>query len=129
MRPRMASTLLLTRMASVKSPVNVGERGEEEIAEIVADEAVAGMKTVLKETAEKGFRLSKEPPCSCECRQAGGWISAAKAAGTAAVIGDRDDGGEIGDGAFGAGVLVGAADHVFLSGRGGAWRGRCHLQE
>ncbi len=39
---------------------------------------------------------------------------ASQAAGTAAVIGDGDDRGEIGDGALGAGVLVGAADDEFL---------------
>src|SRR6266576_1628957 len=33
---------------------DVGERGEEKIAEIVAEEAAAGMETVLKETSEKG---------------------------------------------------------------------------
>jgi len=36
---------------------NVRERGEEKISEIVADEAAAGVKTILEEAAEKSFIL------------------------------------------------------------------------
>src|SRR5437764_471974 len=41
-------------------------------------------------------------------------MGAGQAAGAAAVIGDGDDGGEIGDGTFGAGALVNAADDKLL---------------
>src|SRR3989442_1238341 len=37
--------------------INVRERGEEKISEIVADEAAAGVKTILEEAAEKSFIL------------------------------------------------------------------------
>jgi len=93
---------------------DVGERGEEKIAEIVADEAVAGMKTVLEKAAEKGFVFRKSHHAVANVARREDAILAAKAARTAAVIGDRDDGGEIGDRTFGAGVLIGAADHVFF---------------
>src|SRR4029077_17431112 len=41
-------------------------------------------------------------------------VFAAQSAGAAAVIGDRDDGGEGGDGTLSAGLFVGAANDVFL---------------
>jgi len=44
MRPRMASTLLLTRIASVKSPVTCVSAARKKITEIVANEAAAGVK-------------------------------------------------------------------------------------
>src|SRR5260370_178084 len=43
-------------------------------------------------------------------------ICGAEAGGTGAVIRGGDDGSEIGDAALGAGVLVGAAKHVFFQG-------------
>src|SRR5216684_6685832 len=36
---------------------DVGQRGEEEVAEVVADEAAAGVKAILKEVAEQSFVL------------------------------------------------------------------------
>src|SRR6267378_4023450 len=93
---------------------DVGERGEEKIAEIVADEAAAGMEAVLKQASEKSFIFRKSHHAVADVAGRKDAVFAAQAAGAAAVIGDRDDGGEIGDGAFGAGVLVDAADDEFL---------------
>jgi hypothetical protein len=93
---------------------DVRERGKEKIAEIVAGEAAANMKTVLEEAAEKGFVLGKSDHAVADVAGRENTILAAQAAGTAAVIGDGDDGGEIGDGAIAAGVVIGAADDVFF---------------
>jgi len=93
---------------------DVGERGEEKIAEIVADEAAAGMEAVLKQAAEEGFIFRKGHHAVADVAGREEAVLPAQAAGAAAVIGDRDDGGEIGDGVFGAGVLIDAADDEFL---------------
>jgi len=93
---------------------DVGEGGEEKVAEIVADEAAARMEAVLKEASEKGFIFGKSDHAVANVAGRENAILATQAAGTAAVIGYGDDGGEIGDGVPGAGVLVGAADDEFL---------------
>ena len=93
---------------------DVRERGEEKIAEIVADESAAGVEAVLKEAAEEGFIFRKRHHAIANVAGRKDAILAAQAAGAAAVIGDGDDGGEIGDGTFGAGALVDAADDEFL---------------
>src|SRR6266513_4167201 len=93
---------------------DVGERGEEKIAEIVSDEAAAGMEAVLKQASEKGFIFRKSHHAIADVAGREDAVLAAQPAGTAAVIGDGDDGGEISDGAFSAGVLVDAADDKFL---------------
>ena len=79
---------------------DVSERGEEEVAETVAGEAAAATgKAILKEFAEQVlvFRESHHAVADVARRQHG--IFAAQAAGAAAVVGDGDDGDEIGDGA------------------------------
>ena len=93
---------------------DVGERGEEKIAEIVADEAAASVEAVLKQASEKSFIFRKSHHAVADVAGREDAVLPAQAAGAAAVIGDRDDGGEIGDGAFRAGVFVGAADDEFL---------------
>ena len=93
---------------------DVGERGEEKIAKIVADEAAAGVEAVLKQAAEEGFIFRKSHHAVADVAGRENAVLAAQAAGTAAVIGDGDDGGEVGDGVFGAGVLVDAANDEFL---------------
>src|SRR5260370_1018818 len=87
---------------------------EEKIAEIVADEAASRVKTILEQSVEKGFIFRKSHHAVANVAGREDAILAAQAAGAAAVIGDGDDGGEIGDGTLGAGVLVGAADDVVL---------------
>src|SRR5207302_9510718 len=67
-----------------------------------------------KQTSEKGFIFREGYHAVADVAGREDAVFAAQAAGAAAVIGDRDDGGDIGDGAFGAGVLVDAADDEFL---------------
>jgi len=92
----------------------MGESGEEKIAEVVADESASGVEAVLKKTAEKGFIFRKSDHTVANVAGRKDAVFAAQAAGAAAVIGDGNDGGEIGDGALGSRVLVCAADDVFL---------------
>ena len=93
---------------------DVGERGKKKIAEIVADQAAAGVKAVLEKAAEKSFIFRKGDHAIANVAGREDAVLAAQAAGAAAVIGDGDDGGEIGDGVLGAGVFVGAANDEFL---------------
>src|SRR6266568_4178883 len=90
------------------------ERGQKKIAEIVTDKTAARMKTILEQTAEKRlvFRQSDHAITDVAGREDA--VLAAQAAGAAAVIGDGNDGGEIGDGALDAGVFIGAADDEFF---------------
>ncbi len=93
---------------------NVRERSKEKISEIVADEAAASVKTILEQAAEKGFIFRESHHAIANVAGRKDAVLAAQAAGAAAVIGDGDDRGEIGDGPFGGGATVGAANHVFL---------------
>ena len=79
---------------------DVSESGEEEIAEIVADESAAGVKAILEEAAEESFVLAESDHAIADVAGRKDAIFAAQAAGTAAVVGDGDDGGEIGDRMF-----------------------------
>jgi len=92
----------------------MGESGEEKIAEVMTDESAPGVKTVLKKAAEKSFIFRKGDHTVADVAGRKDAILAAQAAGAAAVIGDGDDRGEIGNGALGSRVLIGAADDVFL---------------
>src|SRR5216683_23523 len=74
---------------------DVGECGEEKIAEIVADESAAGVKTILEKPAEKGFIFRKSDHAVADVAGRQDAIFPAEAAGAAAVIGVGDDGGEI----------------------------------
>jgi len=93
---------------------DVSECGEEKIAEVVADEAATGVKTILEKAGEKGFVFRKRHHAIANVSRRKDAVFATQAAGAAAVIGDRDDGGKIGDGAFSAGEFVGAANDQFL---------------
>src|SRR5712692_7949981 len=90
------------------------ERGEEKIAEIVAGEAATRVETILEEAAEKGFVFRKSHHAVADIAGREDAVFAAQAAGASAVIGDCDDGCEIGDGAFDAGMFAGVADDEFL---------------
>jgi len=93
---------------------DVGEGGEEEIAEVVPAEAASGLEAILKELAEERFVFRKGDHAVANVARRKDAIFAAEAAGAAAVIGDGDDGGKIADGAPGGGPLVGATDDMFL---------------
>src|SRR5216684_1916935 len=93
---------------------NVRERGEKKIAEVVTGEAATRVEAILEQAAEKSFILRKSHHAVADIAGREDAVLAAQATGTAAVIGDRDDGGEIGDGAFRSGLLAGTQDHEFL---------------
>ena len=91
---------------------DVSERGEEEIAEIVADEAAAGVEAILEEAAEKSFVLAESDHAVADVAGRKDAIFAAQAAGAAAVVGDGDDGGEAGDGMLGFDFVAAAGDEI-----------------
>jgi hypothetical protein len=93
---------------------DVRERGEKKIAKVVANEAAPGMEAILKEAGEESFVFGKRHHAVANVAWRENAILAAKTTGTAAIIGDGDDGGEIGDGALGSGMLVAAANDVFF---------------
>jgi len=93
---------------------DVRERGKEKIAEIVADESAARMKTILKQAAEQRLILRESDHAVANVAGRKDAILAAQAAGAAAVISDGNNGSEIGNGPFGGGAAVGAANHMFL---------------
>jgi hypothetical protein len=93
---------------------HVSERGEEEIAEVVADQAASGVEAILEKTAEQSFIFRKRDHAIANVAGRKNTIFAAQASGASAVVGDGDDGGEISDGALGGGVFVATADDVFL---------------
>jgi len=68
----------------------------------------------LEKTSKKGLIFRKRHHAIANVTRRKDAVLPAQATGAAPVIGDRDDGGEIGDGPFGAGVFVGAADDQFL---------------
>lgn len=93
---------------------DMGESREEEVAEIVAGKATTGVETILEELSEQGFILGE---CDHAVSNVAGRehaVFAAKAAGTAAVIGDGDDGGEIEDGALSGRLVIAATNDVLL---------------
>jgi len=92
---------------------DVSEGGEEEVAEIVANEAAAGVEAILKEAAEKGFVLAEGDHAVADVAGREDAIFAAEAAGAAAVVGDGDDGGEAGDRVFAFDFVAAAGDEIF----------------
>ena len=92
---------------------DVSEGGEEEVAEVVADETAASVKAVLKETAKKGFVLAEGDHAVADVAGREDAIFAAEAAGAAAVVGDGDDGGEAGDRVFAFDFVAAAGDEIF----------------
>ena len=92
---------------------DVSEGGEEEVAEIVADEAAAGVETILEEAAEKGFILAESDHAVTDIARREDAIFAAEATGAAAVVGDGDDRGETGDRVFSFDFVAPAGDEIF----------------
>src|SRR5882672_5192068 len=90
------------------------KRGEEKVAEVVADEAAASVEAVLKEPAEQRFIFRKSDHAISNVAGRENTILAAQAAGAAAVIGDGDDRSKVGDGMLARGMFIGAADYMFL---------------
>jgi hypothetical protein len=92
----------------------MGERGEKEIAEVVADKAAPSLEAILEEAAEQGFILRKSDHAVADVAWREDAIFPAEAAGAAAVVGDGDDGGEVGDGPLCRCMPVVAAYDVLL---------------
>jgi len=80
----------------------------------MSDQAAAGVEAVLKKAREQRFVLGEGDHAVANVARRQDAVFAAEAAGASAVIGDRDDGGEIGDGALAIRGAVGAARDVFL---------------
>ena len=75
---------------------DVGERGDEEVAEVVAFE-VALREAVLEETGEEMLVFGERDHAVADVAGGEHVEVFAEAAGGAAVVGDGDDGGEVGD--------------------------------
>jgi len=92
---------------------NVSESGEEEIAEVVADKAPAGVEAILEQAAEQGFVLAESHHAVANVAGRQDAIFAAQSAGTSAVVGDGDDRSEAGDRMIVADFVATASDEVF----------------
>jgi hypothetical protein len=93
---------------------NVSQRSEKEIAKVVAGKAASRLEAILEEAAEQGFILRKCDHAVADVAGGEDTVLAAKAARAAAVIGDGDNGGEVGDRPLAGGMPVVAADDVLL---------------
>src|SRR5260370_38778276 len=68
---------------------DVRERGEEKIAEIVADKAAAGVKTILEQPAKQRFIFRKSHHAVTDVAGRKDEVLAPQAAGRAAASGER----------------------------------------
>jgi hypothetical protein len=93
---------------------DMGERGQEEIAEIVADEAASSVKAILKKAAKKSFIFRECHHAIANVARRKDTVLAAKAAGATSVIGDGNDGSKFRNWPVRIGVLVAPSDDVFL---------------
>ena len=87
---------------------------KKEIAEIVSTESASGTETILEEAAQQGFVLGERNHAVADVSWRKHAVFAAKAAGAAAIIGDRYDRGEVGDGPLLGRIWIAAVDDVFL---------------
>ncbi len=93
---------------------NVSQRGEKEIAKVMAGKAASRLEAILEEAAQQGFILRKRDHAVADVAGREDTVLAAKATGAAAVVSDGDNGGEVGDRPLAGGMPVVAADDVFL---------------
>lgn len=93
---------------------DMGESGEEEIAEVVTAQTATGVETILEELGEEGFVLGESDHAVADIAGREHAVFPTQAARAAAVIGNGNDGGEIDDGTFGGRLLVAAANDMFL---------------
>ena len=80
----------------------------------MANEATARMKTVLEEPSEQRFIFRQGDHAVADVSGRQHAIFAAKPAGAAAIVGDGDNRGEVGDGTFAGGAAVRAAHNVLF---------------
>ena len=86
---------------------DLSEGGDEEVAEAVALEGVAGAEAMVEERARRCFFFAEGDHAVAQVAGGEHVEVFAEAAGGAAVVGDGDDGGEVGDAA--AGLVRGLA--------------------
>ena len=92
----------------------MGERGQEEITEIVADEAASGVKAILKKAAKKSLIFRECHHAIADVARGKDTVLAAKTTGAASVIGDGNNGCKFRDWPIRIGVLVAPSDDIFL---------------
>jgi len=92
---------------------DVGERGKEEVTEVVADETAAGVEAILKQAAEESFVLAESDHAVADVAWREDAIFAAQAAGAATVVGDGDDCGQTRDRVFTLDFVAAARDKIF----------------
>ncbi len=76
---------------------HMAQRGQKQISETVSAQSAARMKTILKQTAQQRFVLRERHHAVANIAGRQHAVFAPQAARTSAVIGDRDDRGEIAD--------------------------------
>ena len=103
---------------------DLSERGDEEIAEVVAFEPVAGAEAVGEELGQQVLFFAESDHAVAQVAGREHVEVLAQAAGGAAVVSDGDDGGEVGDLA-GNIRLASRGTQRGGAGRAAGWRGRC----
>ena len=92
----------------------MGERGQEEIAEIVADQAASSMKAILKKAAKQSLIFREGHHAIADVAGGQDPVLAAKTTGAAAVIRNGNNGRKFRDWPIRIGVLVAPSDDIFL---------------
>jgi hypothetical protein len=95
-------------------PRHMRERGKKKIPKIMADQAASGMKAILKQASQQRFVFRESNHAIADVARWKDAIFSAKTSGASAIIGDGHDGCQLTDGAVSIGVLITAADDVFL---------------
>ena len=90
MRPLILSTSEDAFTASGKSPMSCVRAVRKQIAEAVALESPAGLEAVLEQPREQGFVFGERHHAIADVARRQHVELAAQAAGTAAIVGDRD---------------------------------------
>src|SRR4029077_6307693 len=92
----------------------VRERREKQVAKIVAHQAAASVKTILKEPAEQSFVLRERHHAVTDVAGRKDTVFAAQAAGAAPVVSDGNDCGEVAYRLERAGAAATISSDVFL---------------
>ncbi len=95
MRPRLARISEESLHGLCEIARQIGEGGEEQVAEAVAFEAAALGETVLEQLGKQRLVFRKRDHAVANVAGRQDIEIAAEASGTAAIIGDRDNGGDL----------------------------------
>ena len=109
------------------------ERRQEQISKIVANQTVPGAEPILKQPAQQRFVFRERDHAVADIPRGQDAVFAAQPAGTASVVGDGDDGGEIHDGTLACWIRIVARRDVELKtakegGQSGAAAERDHTK-